>query len=59
MAGDDGAPAERVMMSVRLPKELIKKIDYLCVDRDAYRQDMVERLLRKGLEQEQGQGSGQ
>ena len=33
------------IVHVRLPKELIKKIDHLAVDEDLYRQGVFERLL--------------
>ena len=38
------------IVHVRLPKELIKKIDHLAVDEDLYRQGVFERLLVIALE---------
>lgn len=40
---------ERVVVSVRLPKELVKLIDHYAVDEDLFRQGAVERLLIRGL----------
>lgn len=45
-------PAElaRVLVQVRLPKELVRVVDHLAVDEDLTRQAMVERLLGEALE---------
>ncbi len=46
--------SERVMLQVRLPKDLIKQLDHACIDWDLYRAELVEQLLRKGLKDYDG-----
>lgn len=45
---------ERVMLQVRLPKELVKQLDHACVDWERTRAALVEQLLREGLPRYQG-----
>ena len=40
---------ETEVIHVRLPKDLVKQIDHLAVDEEAYRQDVMSRLLAAGL----------
>ena len=37
------------VIHVRLPKELVKRIDHLAVDEDLYRQDTIKKLLTIAL----------
>lgn len=50
---------DRVVVQVRLPRELVKRIDHLCVDRDWTRSAFFERVIREGLPRlEQGDEPG-
>lgn len=41
---------QKVLVQVRLPKDLVRRIDHLSVDFDLYRAQMIEQLLREALE---------
>lgn len=43
-------PEDRVLVQVRLPRELVKRLDHLAVDKDQTRQALVEDLLKIGLQ---------
>lgn len=59
MPRQDSALAERVMVQVRLPKDLVRRIDHLSIDRDLFRAQMVEHLVREGLKTfDHGESSG-
>lgn len=49
MAKDDRSAGDRVLVQVRLPKDLVKRIDHLSIDHDLYRAQMMERLVREGI----------
>ena len=48
------AEAERVLLQVRLPKDLVKRLDHACVDWEQSRAELVEELLREGLKNYDG-----
>jgi len=37
----------KVLVQVRLPKDLVRQIDHLCVDWDVYRAQLIEQILRE------------
>jgi hypothetical protein len=39
----------RVLVQVRLPRDLVRLIDHLAVDHECYRVQMVERLLQEAI----------
>lgn len=44
------APDESTMLQVRLPKDLVKEIDHLCIDLELFRAGLVTILLREALD---------
>lgn len=42
----------KVPVQIRLPKDLVKQLDHLAIDRDVYRQELIEAYIRKGLSEE-------
>lgn len=44
------ADDERIVMHIRVPKELTRQIDHLAVDWDMFRQEAVVRLLEAAIE---------
>lgn len=46
---NDGIEGDRMLVQVRLPRDLVKRIDHLCVDWDLYRVELIEQLLQEGL----------
>ena len=43
------ADVEKVLVQVRLPKDLVKQLDHLCVDWELYRAELIEQILREGV----------
>lgn len=41
---------DRMMVQVRLPRDLVRAVDHYAIEVDEYRAQAVERLLRAGLE---------
>jgi metal-responsive CopG/Arc/MetJ family transcriptional regulator len=42
--------AEVVMLQVRLPRELVKRLDHWCIDHEQTRAQAVEQFVRQWLE---------
>ena len=54
MPDSERATTDKVLVQVRLPKDLVKQIDHLCIDWDLYRAELVEQLLREGIKDYKG-----
>ncbi len=44
------------VVSLKLDAALLKEVDYHAVDRDQFRSEAVEELIRRGLDATQGSG---
>jgi hypothetical protein len=41
--------SDKALVQVRLPRDLIKQLDHLCVDLEVTRTALIERFVRTGL----------
>jgi hypothetical protein len=49
MPAAEAGDIRKVPVQVRLPENLVKRLDHLCVDWDLYRNELIEQLLLEGL----------
>jgi hypothetical protein len=42
--------SERVMVQVRLPRALVRRLDHYCIDAEATRQDILARIVEQFLD---------
>jgi hypothetical protein len=49
MSDPGSSESEKVTVQLRLPRELVRRIDHLTVDLDLFRNELVERVLLDGL----------